>query len=288
MSTSTALEKPAEAPIAQEIVIEGGKTELHYWRDLWRYRELFYFLAWRDILVRYKQTAIGIAWAVLQPLSMTFVGVFIFQYIAKLHSVPGVPYAIMVLVAQLPWQFFSRALSESSNSLITNTNLISKIYFPRLIIPAAAVITALIDLVISAVLLAVMMACYRYSPDWRIIAVPVFLLLAIGGAVGAGLWFAALNVSYRDFRYIVPFIITIGAYVSPINYPTESVPAKFRFFYSWNPMVGVVDGFRWSLLRGSVQLYFPAIVISAVLVAVVLVTGVIYFRKTEKRFADFI
>lgn len=288
MITSTALEKPVEAPIAQEIVIEAGKTELHYWRDLWRYRELFYFLAWRDILVRYKQTTIGVAWAVLQPLSMTFVGVFIFQYIARLHSVPNVPYAIMVLAAQLPWQFFSRALSEASTSLITNTNLISKIYFPRLIIPAASVITALIDFAISAVLLAVMMAFYRFCPDWRIIAAPLFLLLAIGAAVGAGLWFAALNVSYRDFRYIVPFIVTVGASVSPVAFSTDYVPARFRLLYSLNPMVGVIDGFRWSLLRGNAEIYFPAVVVSIVMITAILVTGIIYFRATEKRFADVI
>ncbi|HWB60332.1 MAG TPA: ABC transporter permease [Chthoniobacteraceae bacterium] len=282
------MDKPGEAPIAQEIVIEAGKTELHYWRDLWRYRELFYFLAWRDILVRYKQTSIGIAWAVLQPLSMTFVGVFIFQYIAKLHSIPNVPYAVMVLTAQLPWQFFSRALSEASNSLIVNTNLISKIYFPRLIIPAASVITALIDFAISAVLLAVMMACYRFMPDWRIVAAPFFLLLAIGGAVGAGLWFAALNVSYRDFRYIVPFIVTIGASVSPVAFPTDAVPGRFRFLYSLNPMVGVIDGFRWSLLKGNAEIYPPALVVSVVVIGAVLVTGILYFRKTEKRFADVI
>ena len=288
MITSAVADKPGEVPVAQDIVIEAGKSELHYWRDLWRYRELFYFLAWRDILVRYKQTSIGIAWAVLQPLSMTFVGVFIFQYIAKLHSIPNVPYAIMVLAAQLPWQFFSRALSEASNSLINNTNLISKIYFPRLIIPAASVITALIDFAISAALLAIMMACYAFVPDWRIVAAPFFLLLAIAAAVGAGLWFAALNVSYRDFRYIVPFIVTIGASVSPVAFSTDNVPARFRFLYSLNPMVGVIDGFRWSLLRGNSQIYLPALAVSVVVISAVLVTGVMYFRATEKRFADVI
>ncbi len=289
MITSPAAEKPEEANISQEIVIEAGKTELHYWRDLWRYRELFYFLAWRDILVRYKQTVIGILWAVIQPLITTFVYTFIFQFIAKLPSENGAPYFIMVLVAQLPWQFFSRALSDSSMSLISNTNLISKIYFPRLIIPASTVITALIDFLISVGLLAVAMAIFRFSPDWRVVTVPFFLLLAVGGALGAGLWFAALNVSYRDFRYIVPFVLMIGQTISPVGFSTnKTIPVDWRLLYSFNPMVGVIDGFRWALLGNSTPLYIPSLVISVVMITIVLVTGIIYFRSTEKRFADVI
>lgn len=286
--------KPEEAVYTQEIVIEAGKTELHYWRDLWRYRELFYFLAWRDILVRYKQTAIGIAWAVVQPLSIMFVSIFIFQFVAKLPSEGKAPYALMVLAAQLPWQFFSRGLSEASNSLISNTNLISKIYFPRLIIPASSVITALIDFLISAALMGVVMIYYHFAPkwhftpDWRILTLPFFLLLAIGAAMGAGLWFAALNVSYRDFRYIVPFIITIGGSVSPVGFSMQAIPEKWWLFYSLNPLVGVIEGFRWALLGNDRPLYLPAVGISAVLITITLVTGILYFRSTEKRFADVI
>jgi len=288
MITSPVLQSPDEPVVSQEIVIEAGKTELHYWRDLWRYRELFYFLAWRDILVRYKQTAIGIAWAVIQPLSTTLVSVFVFEHLAKMKSEGTAPYAVMVLVAQLPWQFFSRALTEASNSLISNTNLISKIYFPRLIIPASSVITALVDFLISTGLVVVVMIFYRFAPDWRAITAPLFLLLALGGAMGAGLWFAALNVSYRDFRYIVPFIVTIGASVSPVGYSSSIVPEKWRLLYSLNPMVGIIDGFRWALLGSEIPLYIPGLAISTIFITIVLITGILYFRATEKRFADVI
>jgi len=293
MITSETVQNREETGFSQEIVIEAGKTELHYWRDLWRYRELFYFLAWRDILVRYKQTAIGIAWAVVQPLTTTFVSIFIFKLIAKLPS--DGPYPVMVLAAQLPWQFFSRGLSEASNSLISNTNLISKIYFPRLIIPASSVITALIDFLISAVLLAVVMFYYHFSPeylftpDWHVVTLPIFLLLAIGAAMGAGLWFAALNVAYRDFRYIVPFIITVGASISPVGFSSAIIPEKWRLLYSLNPLVGVIDGFRYALLgKYSPPLYLPAQAVSLGFILIVLVTGILYFRSTEKRFADVI
>ena len=288
MITSPVLQSPDEPVVSQEIVIEAGKTELHYWRDLWRYRELFYFLAWRDILVRYKQTAIGIALAVIQPLSTTLVSVFVFEHLAKMKSEGTAPYAVLVLVAQLPWQFFSRALTEASNSLISNTNLISKIYFPRLIIPASSVITALVDFLISTGLVVVVMIFYRFAPDWRAITAPLFLLLALGGAMGAGLWFAALNVSYRDFRYIVPFIVTIGASVSPVGYSSSIVPEKWRLLYSLNPMVGIIDGFRWALLGSEIPLYIPGLAISTIFITIVLITGILYFRATEKRFADVI
>lgn len=297
MITSAAVEKPEGAPVAQEIVIEAGKTELHYWRDLWRYRELFYFLAWRDILVRYKQTAIGIAWAVLQPLITTVIYTIIFHFFAKIKSENGVPYLLMVLAAMLPWNFYSRALSEASTSLINNTNLISKIYFPRLIIPAASVITALVDLLISAVLLVVIMLIYclipslhfHYVPSWRILTLPLFLAATLGGAMGVGLWFAALNVSYRDFRYIVPFILMIGTYISPVGFPSDpTVPAQWRLLYSCNPMVGMIDGFRWAIFGGDAPLYLPGVAISLVVFALMLAGGVLYFRSTEKRFADVI
>jgi lipopolysaccharide transport system permease protein len=288
MITSTETAASTDESDVSEIVIEAGKSELHYWRDLWHYRELFYFLAWRDILVRYKQTFIGIAWAVLQPLVTTIVFTIVFEHFGKMKSDGAAPYAVMVFVAQLPWQFFSRALTEASNSLITNANLVSKIYFPRLIVPASSVITALIDFLISAALLAVVMVFYRFAPDWRIVFAPLFLLLALGVAMGAGLWFAALNVSYRDFRIIVPFIVQIGMYASPVAFSSKYVPEKWRLLYSLNPMVGVIDGFRWSLLGGEATLYLPGLLISVLLVALLLVTGIAYFRATERRFADVI
>jgi lipopolysaccharide transport system permease protein len=277
---------PHAATAEQEIVIEAGKTELHYWRDLWRYRELFYFLTWRDILVRYKQTVLGIAWAVLQPLLTTFAFTVLFGYLAKFPA--PAPYPIWVFVAQLPWQFFSRAFGDAGNSLISNSNLVSKIYFPRLIVPASSVIAAMIDFLISAALLAVVMAFYRYAPDWRILTMPLFLLLALGAATGAGLWVAALNVSYRDFRYIVPFVMQMGMYVSPVGWSSDRVPEKWRFLYSLNPMVGVIDGFRWSICQGKAELYLPGLALSVLLVGAMLISGVIYFRATEKRFADVI
>lgn len=288
MITSAETESNADDLAVSEIVIEAGKSELHYWRDLWLYRELFYFLAWRDILVRYKQTFIGIAWAVVQPLITTVVFTIVFEHFGKMQSEGKAPYAVMVFVAQLPWQFFSRALTEASNSLITNANLVSKIYFPRLIVPASSVITALIDFLISAALLGVVMVFYHFAPDWRIVYAPLFLLLALGVAMGAGLWFAALNVSYRDFRIIVPFIVQIGMYASPVAFSSKIVPEKWRLLYSLNPMVGVIDGFRWSLLGGEASLYLPGLLISVVLVALLLVTGIAYFRATERRFADVI
>jgi lipopolysaccharide transport system permease protein len=271
-----------------EIVIEAGKSELHYWRDLWRYRELFYFLAWRDILVRYKQTVIGIAWALIQPLLMTFVYVIVFQYFAKMKSEGGAPYSVMVLAALLPWQFFSRALSESSNSLISNSNLVSKIYFPRLIVPAASVITALVDFFICAALLGVVMVCNHFAPGWRVMTLPLFLLLALGASMGIGLWFAALNVSYRDFRYVVPFVLMVGGYASPVPYSSSIVPENWRLLYSLNPMVGVIDGFRWAILGGETSLYLPGVALSVLFVAATLISGIIYFRATERRFADVI
>lgn len=286
MITPSAVQNREEPVFNQEIVIEAGKTELHYWRDLWRYRELFYFLAWRDILVRYKQTAIGVAWALIQPLFTTFALTIVFGFLGKLPS-KG-PYALMVFAAQLPWQFFSRALSEAGNSLISNSNLISKIYFPRLIIPASAVITALIDFLISVVFFALMMAWYHCVPTWRVVTAPLFLLLALGAAGGAGLWIAALNVAYRDFRYIVPIVVQMGIYVSPVGFNSDIVPEKWRLLYSLNPMVGVIDGFRWALLGADNVLYVPGLILSVVLVALILVTGILYFRSTEKRFADVI
>ena len=271
----------------QLLVIEAGKTEGQYWRDLWRYRELFYFLAWRDVLVRYKQTVIGVAWAIIQPLFTMIVFTVVFGRLAKLPS-GGVPYAVMVYAAMLPWQFFSSALGQCSTSLIGNANLISKIYFPRLIIPTSSVIVAFVDFCISATILAGLMLWYQVLPPWQIVTLPLFILLAFGAAMGVGLWFAALNVEYRDFRYVVPFLLQAGLYISPVGFSSAIVPGRFRLLYSLNPMVGVIDGFRWALLGQKTALYWPGFIASIALVAVLLVTGIWYFRRTERTFADVI
>jgi len=271
-----------------ELIIEAGRTERHYWRDLWRFRELFYFLAWRDILVRYKQTVIGIAWAVVRPFLTMVVFTVVFSRIAKLPAPSAVPYALLVMAAMLPWQFFSTSLSESSNSLISNSNLISKIYFPRLIVPAGAVITSFVDFLITLGLMALLMVWYRFAPDLRLLALPLFVGLAFGASFGIGLWLCALNVQYRDFRYIVPFIVQFGLYVSPVGFSSSLVPAKWRLLYSLNPMVGVIDGFRWALLRGQSPFQLSAFIISVFITVVLVASGIWYFRKMERTFADVI
>jgi lipopolysaccharide transport system permease protein len=271
-----------------ELVIEAGRAERQYWFDLWRYRELFHTLAWRDLAVRYKQTVIGVAWALIRPVLMMVVFTMVFGKLAKLPSVGTAPYAIMVFAAMLPWQFFSTALSESSNSLISNANLISKIYFPRLIVPAASVITSFVDFLISFSILVAMMAWFNYWPDWRILSLPLFMALAFGVAIGAGLWLCALNVEYRDFRYIVPFIVQFGLYISPVGFSSSIVPEQWRLLYSLNPMVGVIDGFRWAILKGDAALNWPGLLISIALTVFLCITGAWYFRKMERTFADVI
>jgi lipopolysaccharide transport system permease protein len=269
------------------LVIEAGRTERHYWRDLWRFRELLYFLSWRDILVRYKQTVIGVAWSVIRPVLTMIVFTVIFGKLAKFPS-GNAPYAILVYAAMLPWQFFANALSESSNSLISNANMISKVYFPRLIVPTSAVVVSLVDFFISFAVLAVLMIWYRFVPPWQIVTVPLFLLLALLASLGFSLWLSALNVKYRDFRYIVPFIVQFGLYVSPVGFSSSVVPEKWRLLYSLNPMVGVIDGFRWAILGGDAQIYWPGFLLSNGLTLLILYGGVRYFRKTERIFADII
>jgi lipopolysaccharide transport system permease protein len=274
-----------------ELLIEPGRAEKNYWRDLWRYRELFYFLAWRDILVRYKQTAIGVAWAVIRPLLTSFVLVFVFNKIGKLQPPPGVDYFLFVLAANLPWQFFATAMSEASSSLIGNSNLISKVYFPRLVVPAGAVITSFVDFLITLGLLALTMIYFRFLPSWQLAALPLFMLLAFGAAFGIGLWLSALNVEYRDFRYIVPFIVQFGMYISPVGFGSADVASRgaaIYSLYSLNPMVGVIEGFRWSLLAGKTPLDVQAVLTSVAVVLLLLVSGVWYFRKMERTFADVI
>jgi lipopolysaccharide transport system permease protein len=271
----------------QELLIEPNRPVLHYWRDVWRYRELFWFLVWRDILVRYKQTVIGVAWSVIRPLVTMLAFSVVFGLLAKLPS-DGVPYPLLVFAAMLPWNFFSNALSEISGSLVGNANLLTKIYFPRIIIPVSSIIVSLVDFAISMVIMAGIMFWYGYLPDWRVATLPMFLLLAFLPVSGLGLWFAALNVKYRDFRFVVPFLLQFGLYVSPVGFASSIVPEKWRLLYALNPMVGVIDGFRWALLRETTELYWPGIVLSSSLSLALLVTGLWFFRKTERILADVI
>lgn len=271
-----------------ELIIKAGRTERQYWRDIWRYRELFYFLAWRDILVRYKQTIIGMAWALIRPFLTMVIFTVVFGKLAKLPTEGDAPYAILVFAAMLPWQFFANSLSECSNSLISNSNLISKVYFPRLIVPTSAVVVSFVDFLISGIILIGLMAWYDFVPSWRIITLPCFILIAFAASMGAGLWLASLNVQYRDFRYIVPFLVQFGLYVSPVGFSTNVVPEQWRFLYSLNPMVGVIDGFRWAILGGESNLYLPGFLLSLGLVAMFLLSGIHYFRKMERTFADVI
>jgi homopolymeric O-antigen transport system permease protein len=266
-----------------KIVIEPGRSVTHYWRDLWRYRELMSFLAWRDIAVRYKQTAIGLAWALIRP-ALTLIVFVAFRRMAGLQQ-GTVPEVLLVLAAVLPWQFFSSAVLEASGSLIGNTALISKVYFPRLIIPVAAVATALIDFLATILLLALLMPWYGMVPDARIVVLPALVLLTSALALGLGLLLAALTVSYRDFRYVVPFLIQLGLFVSPIAFASSQVPEAWRAVYSLNPMVGIIDGFRWSLLRG-VAVEPVSLLTSVLMTGVSLALGTWYFRRTERRFAD--
>jgi lipopolysaccharide transport system permease protein len=274
--------------VQHRIVIEAGRAEKQYWRDLWRYRELLYFLSWRDTLVRYKQTVIGLAWAIIRPFLVTIVFTLVFSKVAKLPSTGTVPYALLVIAAMLPWQFFSTSMSEASNSLIGNANLISKVYFPRLVVPASAVMTSFVDFLITLSMVGVLMLYYRFAPDWRICVLPLFTLLAFFASFGISLWLCALNVEYRDFRYVIPFIVQFGLYISPVGFSTGLVPPKWRSLYYLNPMVGVIDGFRWSLLRGEARLNYVSTLFSIIVTLIVCLTGVWYFRKKERSFADVI
>jgi lipopolysaccharide transport system permease protein len=270
------------------IIIEPGRRERHYWLDLWRYRELFRVLAWRDLSVRYKQTVIGVAWALIRPFLAMLIFTIIFGRIAGLPSDGTAPYALMVFAGMLPWTFFSTGLSEASNSLVSNANLISKVYFPRLIVPTATVIVAFVDFLISFFLLIVLMVWYQFLPDWRIVVLPGFIILAFLASIGPALWISTLNVRYRDFRYVIPFIVQFGLYVSPVGFSSSVVPEQWRLWYSLNPMVGVIDGFRWCILGGQSKLYLPSLAISLGVAAFFLWFGIRQFRKMEKNFADLI
>lgn len=269
-------------------MLEPGRAEYHYWRDLWAFRELFVILAWRDVAVRYKQTVIGVAWAVVRPLLTVLIFTVIFGRIANLPSDGVAPYPVMVFAGMLPWILFSTILSEASNSLVSNASLIGKVYFPRLIVPCASGAVALVDFMIAFVLLLLMMAWFDFLPGWRIVFLPLFVVLAVLASLGPALYISALNVKYRDFRYVIPFIIQFGLYISPVGFSSVAVPERWRLIYSLNPVVGVIDGFRWCLLGGESQLYLPGFALSIFIAVAFLWLGVSYFRKTERTFADLI
>ena len=270
------------------IIIEAGRQERNYWRDLWRYRELFYVLAWRDINVRYKQTVIGASWALIRPFLTMMVFTVIFGSIAKLPTDGNAPYALMVFAGMLPWTFFSTGLSEASTSLIGNANLINKVYFPRLIVPTATVVVAFADFLITFSILVGMMIWYHFTPGWHIVVLPLFVMLAFVTSIGPALWITALNVKYRDFRYVVPFVVQLGLYVSPVGFSSHVVPEQWRLVYSLNPMVGVIDGFRWCILGGQSEIYVAGLATSLSVAAFFLWFGIRRFRLTEKSFADLI
>ncbi len=279
-------------PVARELVIEPGTSSRQYWSDLWRYRELFFTLAWRDISVRYRQTVVGLAWAVLQPLVTMIVMTLVFGRLAGLRSDGAAPYALLVIAGTLPWQFFSGAFASASQSLVASTVLVTKVYFPRMVIPASAVVTAFIDLLIASVILLGMMVWYRFAPDWRIATLPAFMALAFGCATGLGLLVSALNVKYRDFRHVVPFVVQFGLYITPVAYSSsvvrERIGEDLFAVYCLNPMVGVIDGFRWALLAGESPLELQSVLTSVAVILALLWIGIRYFRRSEASFADVI
>jgi lipopolysaccharide transport system permease protein len=285
---TSSLDQSAPSTPGQErvLVLEAGRTERNYWSDLWAYRELFAILAWRDIAVQYKQTVIGVAWAVIRPLLTMVIFTVVFGTLAKLPTEGTAPYPVMVMAGMLPWFLFSTILSQAANSLVSNSNLIGKVYFPRLIVPTASSIVALVDFLVTFLLLLGLMVVLGFYPSWQILFLPFFVILAVLAALGPALILASLNVRYRDFRFIVPFIVQFGMYVSPVGFASSVVPENLRLIYSINPAVGVIDGFRWCLLGGQANLYWPGFALSLVVVAFFLWLGIRTFRATEKTFAD--
>lgn len=272
---------------AATLVIEAGRTERHYWRDVWRYRELLYFLARRDLAVRYKQTVFGVAWALVRPLATMLIFTLVFGRIAKLPS-DGAPYSLLVLSGMLPWFLFASVLAEASDSMLTNSSLVSKVYFPRLIMPASSAVVAVVDFAIGLVLLVALMAFQGYPPTLPLLLLPAFVLIALAVALGLGLWCAAMNVRYRDFRFVIPFALMIGLYLSPIGFSMTVIPERWRMLYSLNPMVGVIEGFRWTVLGDAFRPHLDAIALSAAIAVVLLISGIRYFRRVERSFADVI
>ena len=270
------------------LVLEAGRADRQYWRDLWRYRELFFILAWRDVAVRYKQTVIGLAWAFVRPFMTMVVFTIVFGKIAKLPSEGAAPYAVMVFAGLLPWTLFASVLSDASTSIVSSSNLISKVYFPRLIVPLSTILVALIDFLVSLVVLAGLMLWYGVVPGWQILLLPVFVLLALLCSIGPALWAAAVLVKYRDFRFIIPFVTQIGLYISPVGFSGKIVPEQWQLLYSLNPMVGIIDGFRWCILGGDSPIQGPGFVIGIVVTFILLWWGIRSFRRTERAFADLI
>ncbi|TVR99363.1 MAG: ABC transporter permease [Rhodospirillales bacterium] len=278
----------AAAPATRRLVLEAGRAERHYWADLWHYRELFAILAWRDVAVRYKQTVIGVAWAVIRPFLTMVVFTVIFGRVAQLPADGNAPYAVMVFAGMLPWFLFATIMTEASNSLVSNSPLVGKTYFPRLIIPSAAAVVSLVDFAVSLAILAVLMLWFGFLPDARLLLLPVFVVLAVLTALGPALLLSALNVRYRDFRFIVPFIVQFGLYVSPVGFSSAVVPEQWRVLYGLNPMVSVIDGFRWCLLGGEASLHLPSFLLGLGVTALFLWLGIRVFRRTERTFADLI
>jgi len=255
-------------------------------QELWQYRELFWFLAWREVIIRYKQTALGILWALIQPLLTMVVFTFIFGRLAGFANDSTAPYAMITLSGVVVWQFFSDAMSTSGQSLVSQSNLITKVYFPRLIVPTTYVISAAVDFGIAMVILFILMGVFQIIPTPILMLLPVFFLIAAMAALGAGLWLSALNVKYRDVKHIIPFIVRLGMYISPVGFLSSKIPDQYRFIYSLNPMVGAIEGFRWCILGPGYAPYWPGFWLSFGMVAALLVSGIYYFRYVERSFAD--
>ncbi|MBI5814226.1 MAG: ABC transporter permease [Nitrospinae bacterium] len=276
--------RPADA--LPTLIIEADRASAQYWLDVWRFRELLFFLAWRDLLVRYKQTAVGVAWGVIRPMLTMATLTVVFSWIAKLPAEGAAPYPVMVLAAMLPWQFFANSISDASLSIVGNASLVTKVYFPRFIIPLSSIMVSVADFLIALMILSLVMAWYGHSPDGRIVALPLFAVLGFTLSAGVGIWFSSLSVKYRDFRYVIPFMLQIGLYITPVGFSSGVIPEKWRMLYSLNPMVGVIDGFRWALLGGTGEIYWPALFVSMAFAATLAVSGALYFRRVERSFAD--
>ncbi len=285
--TDTLMSQEPDRIVVHQVVIEPSRGWLSLQLGaLWQYRELLYFLVWRDIKVRYKQTALGVAWVILQPLIGMLIFTLLFGVLLKVSS-GNAPYPVFAFTALLPWNYFASALTRSSTSVVNSANLITKVYFPRLIIPVSGVLSNLVDFAISFVILIGLMIYYHIMPTWAVVLLPAFLLLAMLTALGFGLWLSALNVRYRDVNYLIPFIVQIWMYLTPVIYGTNLIPERFRFLLALNPMTSVVEGFRWALLGSSMAP--TGVFLASILIAlVVLVSGIVYFRRTERSFADII
>jgi lipopolysaccharide transport system permease protein len=277
-----------DSPHSTHLILEAGRADRQYWSDVWRYRELLYILAWRDVAVRYKQTVIGIAWAFLRPFLTTVVFTVVFGQIAKLPTSGATPYAIVVIGGLLPWTLFSSVFGEAAGSVISNSNLISKVYFPRMIVPLSTILVVLIDFAVSLSILAGLMIWYRIVPSWQILMLPMFVLLALLTSLGPAIWAAAIVVKYRDFRFVVPFVLQFGLYVSPVGFQSTVIPERWRLLYNLNPMVGIIDGFRWCIIGGESPIDLPGFTLSIVVMLVLLWWGIRTFRRIERDFADLI